>query len=421
MARNFLILGGILLSATSLAQMTTDEVPRERTVRTQDSVKDAVENRKFRLGPFRLNPILEISDLGYDSNVFGSPAGQEVGDWTTEVRAGFQWIVPIGSKLYVVGEVTPSYLWYKNLVERRTSGGRYATNLLGFFNRASLQVGGYNTKTVNQLTAESPAQAIETVLDGTVKLEIDLFSNLSVYGNVEAGRFRYGAAGADPTVVDTSALQRQEAAARGGLRYRFSSSWDMSFGYEKTRTEFVNVSQQRDNQSDAYVLGVNYSRPRFFLSLSGGYREGKPYNGSTFAPYSNGTGSYFASYSLNRIVELSSYGSQRISYGVNAAQFLETEIGGGVSVQATPRVSLSLSAATGNNKYDAFTSTDGVFTAARTDKVNSYSAGLTALVYRQMVISVAASRSDYQSDIPSNNRKVFRVTSTFGFQGLFKK
>jgi len=224
---------------------------------------------------------VEISDLGYDSNVFGSQKGSEVSDWTISARVGVQWIVPVGSKLYIVGEATPAYTWYKDLADRRTFQGIYRTSLLGFFNRASLEVGGYNTKSFGYLSAETPTQVIQTVLDGTAKLEVDIASNFSLYGNFEVARLRFGLAGGDPTVLDVSAFQRQEAAARGGIRYRISPAWDVSAGYEKTQTEFVFVPEARDNQSDAYLLGIHYNRPRFFLSLSGGYREGKPYNGSS--------------------------------------------------------------------------------------------------------------------------------------------
>jgi hypothetical protein len=416
----FLTVSGFLFASACLGQMITDEVPRERTVPAREAVKQEVENRRFRLGPFRLNPIVQISDLGYDSNVFGSPTGREVSDWTVGVRAGFQWLVPVGSKLYVVGQATPSYSWYKKLAERRTFTGEYRTALLGFFNRASLEVGGFNTKTLSLLSSETETKVVQTVLDGTAKVEVDVASNLSVYGNLEVARLRFGLAGADPNVIDVSAFQRQEAAARGGIRYRFSPSVDLSAGYEKTQTEFVNVSSQRDNQSDAYLLGIHYSRPRFFLNLSGGYRQGKPYNGSTFAPYSNATGSYYASYFLSRKVELKTYGRRRVSYGLESSQFLETAVGGGVNVQVHPRLLVSLNADTGTNKFPASTS-GSVSTPARSDRTTNYIGGVSALVYRKMVVTANAIRSEYSSPETNLNRKVFRFTTSIGFQGLFTR
>jgi hypothetical protein len=417
--RKFLTVSGFLLASACFAQMITDEVPRQRTVPTREAVKQEVENRRFRLGPFRLNPIVQISDLGYDSNVFGSPAGQEVSDWTLGIRAGFQWIVPVGSKLYVVGEATPSYNWYKKLAERRTFAGEYRTALLGFFNRASLEVGGFNTKTLSYISSETQTKAIQTILDGTAKVEIDVASNLSLYGNVEVARLRFGLAGGDPTIIDVSEFQRQEAAARGGIRYKFSPSLDISAGYEKTQTEFVNVAQQRDNQSDAYLLGIHYDRPKFFLNLSGGYRQGKPYNGSTFERYSNATGSLYASYFLSRRVELKGYGRRRVSYGLEASQFLESSFGGGVNVQVHPRILVSLNADTGTNSFPA--STLGSVSTARSDRSTNYIGGVSALVYRKMVVTANAIRSEYSSSESLLNRKVSRYTMSIGFQGLFTR
>lgn len=418
--RKFLTLGGFLLPALALGQMSTDEVPRQRTVPTREAVKQEVETRRFRLGPFRLNPIVQISDLGYDSNVFGSPAGQEVSDWTLSVRAGFQWIVPIGSKFYVVGEATPAYSWYKKLAERRTFAGEYRTSLLGFFNRASLEVGGFNTKTLSYLNSETETRVVQTILDGTAKVEVDVASNLSLFGNFEVARLRFGLAGGDPNVLDVSQFQRQEGAVRGGIRYRINPALDVSAGYEKTQTEFVFVPQERDNQSEAYLLGIHYSRPKFFLNLSGGYRQGKPYNGSTFVPYSNGTGSMYASYFLARRVELKGYARRRVTYGIETSQFLETNYGGGVNIQVHPRILLSLNADTGTNEFPAST-VNSVSTPARTDRVNNYIGAVSALVYRKMTVTANAIRTEYSSPQSTLNRKVFRFTTSIGFTGLFTR
>ncbi|MDQ6891332.1 MAG: hypothetical protein M3167_01455 [Acidobacteriota bacterium] len=379
-----------------------------------------MENRRFRLGPFRLTPIVQFSDVGYDSNVFGSPKGREVSDWTVGVTAGVRWVVPVGAKLYVVGEALPQYTWYQKLAARRTFAGQYRTALLGFFNRASLEVGGFNSKTLSFPSAETETRVVQTILNGAAKAEIDVASNLSLYGGIEVARLRYGLAGGDPNFIDVSSLQRQEAAARAGVRYRISPAWDVSAGYEKTQTEFVNAALQRDNQSDAYLLGIHYNRPRFFLSLSGGYRQGKPYNGSTFAKYSNPTGSYFASYFLNRKVEIKTYGRRRVSYGLTAAQYLDSGIGGGFNVQVHPRVLLQLNAETGIYHYGASTG-GGIASAARTDRSVAYTGGFSALVYRKMVVSGFATQSEYRSPNAPLNRKVFRFTTSIGFQGLFTR
>ena len=47
--RRLLAVGAFLLPALALGQMSTDEVPRERTVPTREAVKQEVENRRFRL------------------------------------------------------------------------------------------------------------------------------------------------------------------------------------------------------------------------------------------------------------------------------------------------------------------------------------------------------------------------------------
>jgi hypothetical protein len=363
--------------------------------------------------------VFRLSNAGYDSNVFGTSTNQ-TSDWTASATAGFRWVVPVGSKLYVDGEALPQYTWYQKLADRRVFGGQYKASLLGFFNRASLEVGGFNSKSFSYISSETETKVVQTTLAGSAKLEVDVASNLSLFGGAEVARIRFGLVGAEPAgQVDINQFQRTEGAARGGIRYRISSAWDISAVYEKTRTVFVDVPEQRDNQSDGYLLGIHYDRPRFFVNLSGGYRQGKPYNGSSFANYSAATGSYFISYFLTRKVELQGFGTRRVTYGVVSAQFLETRYGGGMNFQVHPNVLLRVLGDDGTNKYSATSGATG--TPARNDRVSDYGGGFSAIVYRKIVLTALATESRYRSTLPGFDRNVLRFTTGLSFDGVFSR
>jgi hypothetical protein len=420
---NSLVLGALLIPARSLGQLSTDQIPRKRTVPAREQVRGELEKRRFRLGPLRLIPELNVSNAGYDSNVFGASAGHEITDWTATISAGFRWLVPVGSKLYVIGDVLPQYTWYKTLEERRFFGGTVRAALLGFFNRASLEVGGFESRDLRYATSETETQLIETALDGSLKMEVDVASNFSVFGGAEVTRIRYRTLGGQPSgvvFVDPNQFNRTEEGARGGIRYRISSSLDISAAYEKTRTEFSQVPEQNDNQSDAYLLGIHYDRPRFFVNLSGGYRRGKPFNGSSFAEYSEPTGSYFISYFLTRTVELGAYGGARVTYGLTSSQFLEVRNGGNITVRVHPRVTLSAFGSYGTNRFPA-TSGGGVVTAGHTDKAIYYGGSLSAVVFRKISLTAQATESRYRSNQPDLNRNVVRYTTSLSLAEVFSR
>src|SRR5712692_11437542 len=105
--------GGLLLPTVAAAQLTTDQVARERTIASEIEVRAEME-RGHLFGPFRILPRLVLRDAGYDSNVFGL-AANPVSDWTGTVGLGLRLYLPIGGKTYFRAEGIPQYTWYEKL------------------------------------------------------------------------------------------------------------------------------------------------------------------------------------------------------------------------------------------------------------------------------------------------------------------
>jgi hypothetical protein len=416
-ARVVLGASGLLAAATGHAQISSDSVPRQRILPSREQVKSESENARFRLGPVRFNPELRIFNAGYNSNVLGLRSGLEIEDYTFSVSGGIRWLIPAGSKLYVVGNATPAYIWYDKLESRRFFGGSYSAFLLGFFNRLDLQLGGFNSKTLTYITSDAQAPVIQTTLDGSLKLEVNLGSRLSAFGNVEVERLRFGGAG---SFADTSRLPRTEGAARAGLRFRFNSVFDVTAGYEKTLTEFVNFPELNDNQSDAFLVGLHYDREKFYVHLSGGYRQGKPYNGSSFADYSTPTGGYFLSYFPARSIELQAYGDRRVTYGVALPRFIQSRYGGGVNFRLRGDIFLHAYGTYGTNDFSAINN-DSTVTPGHTDTTTDYGGGFTTTIFHDIRWTVTATESRYNSTLPGADSRVLRVVTGLYFDRIFKR
>jgi len=235
---------------------------------------------------------------------------------------------------------------------------------------------------------------------------------------VEYARLRFGNSDFSTAIADTNGLQRSEGSAGAGIRYRFSSALNVGLGYEKTITEFVFFPEFNDNQSDAYLISVRYDRPRFYMTLAGGYRQGKPYNGSSFTNYSTPTGGYFVSYFLTRSVELQAYGDRRETYGLLVPSFLATRYGGGINFELHRNIWLKAIGIWGTNVYGSTTAGDTV-TPGQTDKTLDYGGGVSATIFRKVVWTITATESQLQSSLPGLDRKAFRVLTSFTFDGLF--
>ena len=90
-----LALGFAASSGFASAQLTTDQVPWERTVPIKDEVRGEMERSRIELGPVRVLPWIAVRNFGYNDNIYGS-SEDPVGDWIATVGAGARLYVPVG-------------------------------------------------------------------------------------------------------------------------------------------------------------------------------------------------------------------------------------------------------------------------------------------------------------------------------------
>ena len=414
-----LILAGLVLHGTALAQLTSDEVPHIRTVPAAEAINNDIDRSLYHLGPIRLLPMIRLEDFGYDSNVFGAAEDENpVSDVTATVIAGGKAILPVGRKVYFQANLLPQYQWFDKLADRRTFGGFYEGSVFLLFNRVSFEGDGSYKHSLSYFSAESPEKVLETVTDGKGALEVNITGPLFVFAGAEGERLRFEPPQGSVDVNDVGSLNRDEKAGRAGVRYVFSQHFNISAAVEGTRTEFVETPEFRDNQSAAYLIGFHYDRPRFFLNMSVGYRQGKSFNGSLFPDYGTVTGSYFISFFATPWLEIQPYGHRNIDYGlaVDSPYFFDTRNGGAVNLRVHRRVELRGYGETGTNDY-AFPVVGGE--PQRLDHVTDYGGGISVLISKKIVISAIASRVNYTSNIPGLDRTVTRFTTGLSFEGEF--
>ena len=413
--------GAALLARTASAQLTVDQVPQGRTVTTTDLVESEIERSRFRLGPIRLIPTFEVNEAGYDNNVFSRAEGEtKVGDWTASVGAGGRAIVPIGSKFYVRAVVVPEYTWYDKLKDRRSWGGTYTGSILALGNRLSASLSGSYDRGTTLLNSETQALVIGTTFGGAANFEVNLTGKLSFVGGAELEENRYSSRGVDPTAeLDVANFNRTDSAALVGFRFRLTPSLDLTAGTQGTRSEFKQDATERDNQTFAFLGGIHYDRPSFFVNLTAGYRKGEPFHGSAFPRYSATVGSYFVSWDVANPIELQAYGNRHPAYSLFADELLyvESRAGGAIVLQPISRVGIRGFGDFGTNNYPvAFTV--GGSTVKRVDDVVDYGGSVSVLVVGKTVVRVQGSRIHLKPNVAGvPQRTVVRVFTSLSFNG----
>ena len=177
-------------AAFASAQLTTDQVPWERTVPIKDEVRGEMERSRIELGPVRVLPWIAVRNFGYNDNIYGS-SEDPVGDWIATVGAGARLYVPVGSKTFLRMDALPEYTWYKHLGSRNQFGGRAQAQYLMFFNRLSADLtASYTDDPVSILSSEVPATVERIGWDGKANVELDMTHRISIFAGAEVLRER---------------------------------------------------------------------------------------------------------------------------------------------------------------------------------------------------------------------------------------
>lgn len=409
----------VLASSPARAQLASDDVPRVRTIPAKEQLDLDMQRSRFRLGPVRFLPGFEVSEAGYNSNLFGRPQNP-IRDWTATVSAGTKLMLPFGPKLFFIGDAYPGYTWYATNSNLSRFAGTAGASIAGFFNRLSFEVGARGSQRIRVHT-EQPTPSLTRTFRGFGRVEVELSSRLAFFAGAEEHRVRETQQGVPPTIgYDVARYNRTDDAFEGGFRYALTPAWDIAPEVSYTTSRFELTPDERNNKSLAYLLGIGYNRPRLFLRIVGGYREGRPYQGSSFPNYSTGVGSFFVSYFVTPGLEVKGYGRRYVAYSADTVNryYFSNHIGGGLNVQVLPRLLLRAFGDTGTNRYPIpVASSNGV--VRREDKPFSYGGGASVILLRRLTLTALVTQKKNDSTNPRNEYSLLQVSTFLTFSGEF--
>ena len=386
-------------------------VPFQRSLSTKEAVTREVETARFRLGPLRLLPVLDLRDVGYNDNVNGSPT-KPVSDWTATVAGGTKLVVPLGEKWAIRGTVVPEYTWYLDSEDLRGWGGTYGASLVALFNRLTFEGGGGFRKRSEIVSSEATVARPRETTEGKAEIEVAVLPRFTLFGGYAAAKTRYDDAalviGGAPTAAN---LDRDEALWRAGVRYELREWFSVGAQYVGGRQEFVTAPQARDNDQEGWAVTARYDRERFYLDGSVGKRKSEArFAGSPYVPFDTTTYSYFASWFVANPVEIQAGGSRGPvpSISISENYYLESRNFAAVNVTLGRRLVLRGFGSLGTNAYAGAVGAPAG-TPKRTDDVTEYGAGATIFVTKAVSLTPLISRYETDSNYSGADRTINRL------------
>ena len=380
----------------------------------QDELTEIRDRVKLKFGPFRVLPVLRLSNLGFDNNVYYRTAEKKpVGDYTGTISPEIKAYLLVGRSLILSFADNPEYLYYIKEERLRTftnsfvPGGR-----LRLFNSFVLSGEYHFRKHTRRAFSEFSGLVTDTVKGTTTGFFYETPRGTSIGFSGTIDRFLYE----DIVLPDYEALlsrtlNRKEKTGNIEFYYRlFSESYFFAkFGATTYRFEHPS-SRWRDSRSTQVSGGLRFpiiGRARGTLSL--GYKRFVPEDPGRKV-FSGLIADTSLDFRLGRIgfrfgVARGSY----FSYFEDAFYYIENRGNVGLSFRLTRLLRIDYDLQYGELKYPEpfriFGTVQPFLEISRKDVHRTHSVGVTIAIIRNTGIQLSYNIFDRTSNAPGFNIK----------------
>jgi hypothetical protein len=288
---------------------------------------------RVRLGPLALNPTIELTNFGVDTNVFNAPAGLEQRDFTFTLSPRTDAWMRLG-RTWLSGNAREDIVWYQKYSSERAANSFLTGGWAVPLNRLVIGLG------VDYLTArerpgfEIDARAHRREFEYKGAVEGRIFARTLI--GVRAGR-RKVEFDQDETFANSSLqveLNRTVTTESATVRQELTPLTSLTFdvGRQQDRFEF---SDLRDSDSTTVGMQVVFD-PSALIQGSAriGYRNFEPLS-STLPGFKGATVNVDLGYTLLGTTKFKLQGGRDVqySYDVNQPYYLQTGINATIAQQ----------------------------------------------------------------------------------------
>src|SRR5579864_3156307 len=359
----------IVLAVTLLALVCA--VP----ARAQSGDEPDLTKVRLRLGALALNPTIELTNLGVDTNVFDAPPGAEQRDFTFTLSPRTDLWLGMGPT-WITGNVREDIVWYQKYTSERSSNGYYTLGWLVPLNRLRFKTSATYIHTRDRPGYEIDSRSLHTdeMFKGSVEVRALSKTFFGVAAQQERLNFDSAATFAGVNLHDT--LSHNATTGTLTIRHQLTplTSITLDVGREQDRFDFDPV---RNSDSTQANLGVQFDQSALIKgSARFGYRDFVP--ASPLLPgYRGSTAAADLSYVALDTTKLALQVTRDVQYSFEITQpyYLLTGVNGSVTQQVYGPVDVVARGGLQHLDYrDVVTAVIG--DPNRTDRVQSYGCGV---------------------------------------------
>ncbi len=363
---------------------------------------------RIQLGPVTLNPAIDLTNLGVDTNVFNDPAGQEQDDFTfTLVPRSDVWMKM--GPTWVSGNIREDLVWYQTFESERSANTSANVNWIVPLNRLRFSVGtGYlwaRERPSYEIDARVPR--VEALVNGAV--EIRALSR--TYFGVQASRRRvdYQSDASFLDVALQAALNRVSTDVSVSARHELTPLTSISVDVGRLSDRF-DISSLRDSDSTTAGIQVTFDPSAVIKgSARAGYRDFEAKD-PTVPGYRGPTLAVDLSYVLLGSTKFGIQLSRDVqySYDVNQPYYLQS----GLATTIQQQVFGPLDVVAGLNFYSlAYRDRSGtiVLYPDRVDENRSYNLGVGYHVSPDLRVGVRVEKQWRNTDVAARQFEGLRI------------
>ncbi len=382
----------ILASAAASAQITAPDSSAAR----------------LQLGPVMLNPTLEVTNFGIDSNVFNQPAGEEQSDFTFTLSPKSDLWMKVG-RVWVTGAVREDILWYQKFPSQRAGNTSSKIGLVAPLNRVAFTVGGAfaNVQDRPGFEIDARARRTERQANGSVELRMLARTLVGVQGSRQQVRFDPNA-----TFLGTNLaveLNRISTSGAIAVRHELTPLTSISVDVGRVQDRF-DASPLRDSDSTTAGVQVSFD-PNALIRGSArfGYRDFKPLSPDVPA-FQGSTIAVNLAYVLLGSTRFDFTASRDLQYSfdVDRPYYLQTGYGASIAQQIFGPIDVIAGFSRYNLDYRQRVGTvDGI--RADNDKIRSYRGGVGYHLGQDLRVGVTIEKQKRISDLPIRSFNGLRI------------
>jgi hypothetical protein len=280
-----------------------------------------------------LNPTIELTNFGIDSNVFNQPAGEEQSDFTFTLTPKSDLWMKVG-RVWLTGTLREDILWYQQFSSERAGNTSSKVAILAPLNRVSFTVGaGFaNVQDRPGFEIDTRARRDERQVNGSAEVRALPRTLIGVQGTRQTVAFDRRA-----TFLDSNlAVELDHVSTSGAvsIRHELTPLTSLSFDVGRIQDRFDSTSLRDSNSTTAGVQVSFDPAALIHGSARFGYRDFEPL--STGVPaFKGGTVAVNLGYVLlgSTKFDVTATRDVQYSFDVNQPYYLQSGFGASIAQQ----------------------------------------------------------------------------------------